>query len=71
MVFTLEHKDSSLNLTVVMVFSITEIGYTALLLVWPNFGKNYQIKLKQVGTVASKKNWSSKSCFDAMENAPL
>jgi hypothetical protein len=39
-------KDSSLNLTFVIVFSITENGHTALLPVCPSFTKNF--KLKQV-----------------------
>jgi hypothetical protein len=29
-----------------MVFSITKNGHTALLPVWPSFGKNFQIEIE-------------------------
>jgi hypothetical protein len=37
-------KDSSLDFTFVMMFSITKIEHAALLPVWPSFGKNFQIE---------------------------
>jgi hypothetical protein len=49
-------KDSSLNFTFVMVFSITVNEHTALLPVWPSFGKIFQVQIEK-GTIPDTESW--------------
>jgi hypothetical protein len=46
-------KDSSLNFTFVMVFSITVNEHTVLLPVWPSFAKIFQVQI-ETGTVVDQ-----------------